>query len=124
MNKKVEQRQTVLIHKALVSMHAANMNKSTRGKLWTEAVNCANNTVALTFSRTTGSYPYKIFNGKESRLAQRLQPFGRVGGVAKEKILGKWTEKSVQMIMVGYAKNTTPDTYRMYNPKTKKVCKT
>ena len=28
------------------------------------------------------------------------------------------------MIMVGYAKNSTPDTYRMYNPKTKKVCQT
>ena len=28
------------------------------------------------------------------------------------------------MIMVGYAKNSTADTYRMYNPKTKKVCQT
>ena len=28
------------------------------------------------------------------------------------------------MIMVGYAKNTTPDTYRMYNPITRKVWET
>ena len=85
MNGKVEQRQTVLIHKALASVHTANLNKSTRGKLWNEAVNCANNTVALTFSRTTGSYPYKIFNGKESRLAQHLHPFVRVGKVTKKE---------------------------------------
>ena len=125
MNGKVERRQTVLIHKALASMHAANLKESTRQKLWNEAVNHANDTVAITYSRTTGSYPYKKFNQKESRLAKHLQPFGRIGEVAKkEKIHGKWTEKSTQMIVVGYAKNTTPDTYRMYNPNTKKVCET
>ena len=112
MNGKVERRQTVLIHKALASMHAANLKDSTRRKLWNEAVNCAKDTVAITYSRTTGSYPYKMFNQKESKLVKHIQPFGQIGKVTKkEKIHGKWTEKNTQMIMVGYAKNTTPDTY-------------
>ena len=125
MNGKVERRQTVLIYKALASMHAANLKESTRGKLWNKAVNYTNDTVAITYSRTTGSYPYKLFNKKESKLVKHLQPFGRIIEVAKkEKIHKKWIEKSSQMIMVGYAKNSTPDTYRMHNPKTKKVCQT
>ena len=103
-------------------MHQANLNETTRKALWNEAVNYANDTVNLTWSRTTKSNPYVMMNRQKSRLGNYVQPFGRIGEVrTKEKIKGKWSEKSIRMIMVGYAKNTTTDTYRMFNPSTKKV---
>jgi hypothetical protein len=43
--------------------------------------------------------------------------FGRIGQIAlRKKIHGKWKEKSYRAIMVGYAKNHSADTYRLYNP--------
>ena len=122
MNGKVERRQTVLIYKSLAAMHAANLKKSTRRMLWNEAVNYSKYTLAIAYSRTSGSYSYKLFNKKASKLVKHLQSFGRIGEVAeKEKIHGRWTDQSTKMIMVGRAKNSTADTHRMYNPKTKKV---
>lgn len=125
MNGKVERKQTVIIYKALAGMHAANLKESTRHMLWGESARYANDTINITANSVTDKSPYELFTGEKSKLIPHMQPFGRIGEVTiKRKIKGKWTEKSQQMIMVGYAKNTTPDTYRMYNPKTRKVLET
>ena len=54
----------MIVYKGLAAMHAANLKESTRRMLWNKAVNYSNATVAVTYSRTSGSYSYKLFNKK------------------------------------------------------------
>ena len=72
MDGKVERRQTVLIYKSLAAVHAANLKESTRRILWNEAANYSNDTVAIAYSRTSGSYPHIIFRKKTSKLVKHL----------------------------------------------------
>jgi hypothetical protein len=39
----------------------------------------------------------------------------------RQKVKSKWKEKGIKMIMVGYAADSSSDTYQMYNPTTKKI---
>jgi hypothetical protein len=63
--------------------------------------------------------PLEIFTGKQSKLYNKLVEFGRIGQVPirakfnKGQMEGKVTYRA---ILVGWAKNHSADTYRMYNP--------
>lgn len=91
-----------------------------------EAAQHANDTINITAKNSvTNKSPFELFTGHPSKLIPHTQPFGRVGKVIlKRKIKGKLREKSQQRIVVQYAKNTTPDTYQMYNPRTRHVLRT
>ena len=103
-------------------MIAANFNKAAQALLWCEAVDCANDLENITASTVRSEFPFVMFNGKPSKLYPLLQPFGRIGFVTiRKKIKATWKQKSTKMVMVGYAKNHAADTYRMYNPETKKI---
>ena len=67
--------------------------------------------------------PNVVFDGKPAKLTPKhLVEWGRIGYVTiRTKIQKKWRDRAVKMIMVGYALDHTPDTYRMYNPETNKV---
>jgi len=54
-----------------------------------------------------------------------LKEFGRIGIVKiKDRYVKQGEEKGTPMIMVGYVQNAPVGTYRMYNPKTKRVIST
>ena len=119
----VERRIAVIQQKALAAMCAANLNQETQDLLWGEAVMYANKTVnIMPNTRKPHSYPMREFTGQETQLVPYLQPFGRIGVVTiRKKLHGKWKEKGIKMIMVGYSGNRSADSYRMFNPKTCKV---
>ena len=66
---------------------------------------------------------YELWNNKPSHWKiVDLKEFGRIGIVKiKDKYVKKWNEKGTPMIMVGYVQNAPAGTYRMFNPKTKRV---
>jgi hypothetical protein len=65
------------------------------------------------------------WTGRKPTLHKHLVEFGRIGHVTlRTKKQAKWNNKSIKMLMVGYAANHSEDTYRMYNPITKKVSET
>ena len=48
--------------------------------------------------------------------------FGRIGYVTKrEKISGKFEDRAIKCVFIGYGKHHSGDTYRMYNPGTKRI---
>jgi hypothetical protein len=64
----------------------------------------------------------ELATGEQSKLFPYLREFGRIGIVTiRQKFKSKWKEKGIKMIMVGYAADSSADTYRMYNPKTKHI---
>ena len=77
--------------------------------------------IACTYHRPES--PNVVFDGKPAKLTPKhLVEWGRIGYVTiRTKIQKKWRDRSIKMIMVGYALDHTPDTYRMYNPETNKV---
>jgi hypothetical protein len=121
----VERRFVVLKQRALAMMIAADLTKQARELLWCEAVNCANDLENISASTVRNVFPAEMMPGKMSKLYPMLQPFGRIGYVTiRKKMKATWKEKSVKHVMVGYAKNHSSDTYRMFDPKTKAISQT
>ena len=123
MNGVVERRIAVLLNAARAFLYAANFTEETRRKLWAEAVNYAEdvrNSMATTGSRISAN---ELFFGKKPSFLKNLVEFGRIGYVTRRdvKIKGKLMERAIKCVMVGYARNHTGDTYRMYNPGTKRI---
>ena len=73
-------------------------------------------------------YYYKSvwkFPWKKSKIIGLFSEFGCIGYVTKqEKFKKQMIDKLFKAIMVGYANNHTRDTYKLYNPETKRVIMT
>jgi hypothetical protein len=118
----VERKLTVMIQRAHAQMRACNFDDDARNLLWAESVNTANDMENISSNTLNKKSPYELFTGKQSKLYGRLVEFGRIGQVPiRAKFKGKWKEKSYRAIMVGYAKNHSADTYRLYNPIRKSI---
>lgn len=105
-----------IIEKARCLLYEANLEK----KFWAEAVNTAcylrNRSMVSGLEKT----PYEIFYKKKPNL-EHIRIFGSVvmTHVPKEK-RAKWDKKSEQLVLVGFSETTKG--YRLYNPRTNKVC--
>ena len=118
----MERRFAVVINRANAMMIAAGMNEATSHKLWAEASSCANDTENVTLSSVRSVSAQECLTGKQPKLLAYLIQWGRIGVVTiQKKIKGKWKEQGIKMLMVGYAHGHASDTYRFYNPDTKKV---
>ena len=104
----------------------ARLTKEMQAKLWAEAVNCGCFLENLMVKKSGMPPALEAWSGeKTNRWFNRLVQFGRVGYVAKKsKVKAKMNERGYTAIMVGYAPNSGSGTYRMYNPKTKRVIHT
>jgi hypothetical protein len=66
--------------------------------------------------------PDELFYGEQPTIYKYLVEYGRIGWVTKRaKIKKKLQPKAFKCFMLGYAKEHAGDTYRMYNPATKKI---
>ena len=66
--------------------------------------------------------PDEMFYDRKPKLYDNMVPFGLIGHIKKrERIQGKLQDKTYKGIMIGYAKNHAADTYRLYNPDTKRI---
>ena len=64
----------------------------------------------------------EFFYGRKPSFLYHMVEFGRVGYVTKrEKISGKLEDRATKCVFIGYGRNHSGDTYRMYNPVTKRV---
>ena len=89
-------------------------------KLWAEAVTymeITRNSMSTTKNKESAN---KLFYGKNPSFLRNMVEFGRVGYVTKrDKLKGKMEDRAIKCIMVGYGKNHSGDTYRLYNPSMK-----
>jgi hypothetical protein len=104
-------------------MRAAKLSESAQKKLWAEAFNTATKVGNIMYGLKEEKCPYEKFHGKEPKLnPKHLIEFGRIGYVTdRDKMKAKKRPKSKKMIMVGYADNHSPDTYRMFDPSTNRI---
>ena len=93
-----------------------------RGHLWAEAANTATNLEnALVYEKDDRS-SYEKFWNKQPDYARYLRRFGEMAVIkVHSKIKGKLKDKGKTVMFVGYSSNSSPDTYRFYDPKTKKI---
>ena len=93
--------------------------------LWAEDVHTyerVRNIMATTGSTTS---PFENLFGEKPKIIGLLSEFGRIGYVIKlDKFKKQMTDKTFKAIMVGYSENHTRDTYKLYNPETKRVVMT
>jgi hypothetical protein len=90
--------------------------------LWAASVDMANVLENITATIKSAISAYELYSGQQSKLYPYLKEFGRIGIVSIcQKFKSKWKEWGIKMIMVGYAADSSADTYRMFNPNTKKI---
>ena len=123
MNGVVKRRIAVLLNGERDVMYSANLTDELRKKIWAEAVNYTEevrNSMATTRSVTTSD---EIFFGKKPTILPYMVEFGRIGYVTirDNNIKKKTDERAINAIMAGYAKSHSGDTYRMFNPVTKRI---
>ena len=118
----VERRFAVLTEKAKAMLTAAKFTPGARKLLWAEAVNTSNFIYNIMIPSKREESPYFMLWGKPSPRLRKLVEFGRIGYVAvRTKIKRKMAPKAFKAIMVGYSMQHSSDTYRMFNPNTKKI---
>jgi len=122
MNGVVERRIAVLLGGARAIMFSANLADDAKKKLWAEAVmymETTRNSMSTTKNKESAN---KLFYGTNPSFLRHMVEFGRVGYVTKrDKLKGKMEDRAIKCIMVGYGNNHSGDTYRLYNPSTKRI---
>ena len=105
-------------------MHWANLPSEQRYKLWHYAFELSNDLdgLALTTVKGMKKSRYEHWLGRNPKFAKHLRTFGEAGTV-KTKLLStpKVMDKGTQCMFIGYAKQHSGDTFRMYNPVTSGV---
>jgi hypothetical protein len=117
-----ERRIALLNQRALAMMKQAGLNEKAMQDLRAEFTDTANVLENITATSTSEKSAYEKWTGEKSKLFPYLIQPGRIGyAVIRKKMKGKWKEKRQKGVMVGYAKNHSADTYRMYMPKTNRI---
>lgn len=118
----VERRIAVLKEMTRAMMMRAGLNKTAQNLLWSEAVRCANTLYNITLNEVDKSSPFCRFTGSKPKLYDHLIEFGRKGYVStRKKLKSTWELRAQKMIMVGYSPERSLDSYRMFNPVTRKI---
>jgi hypothetical protein len=104
-------------------LKTANLKYHVQLRLWAEAVNTATKIGNISIFPGEIKSPYKkLYNTPPKLTPKHLVEFGRIGYVTdRTKITIKSKMRSNRLIMVGYADDHSPDTYRMYDPDTKMI---
>jgi transposase InsO family protein len=109
--------------RAHAMMEAARLNDKAKALLRAEAEAMAEKISNISCNNHCGMLFLNDMFGEASRLRpSHLIQFGRIGYVTNRvKLQKRWVDKTTKCIMVGYADDHSPDTYRMFNPETNKV---
>ena len=121
-NGRVEQKFATLYERTRSIMNGARITDEMRGYLWVEAANTATNLEnALVYEKADKS-SYENFWNKQPDYTRYLRRFGEMAVIkVHSKIKGKLKDKGKTVMLVGYSSNSSPGTYRFYDPKTKKT---
>ena len=125
LNGAIERRFAVIKKRALLMLLNEKLNEDAQIILWAEAVQMCKlvrNSMATTDSTTR---PFENLYGEKPNIIGLFSEFGCIAYITKRDKLKKHiTEKIYNTIMVGYTYNNTRDTYKLYNPDTKRVIMT
>ena len=125
MNGVVERSFATCKDRAFATMYCARLSLETQALLWPEAINTITKLGNSLPKRGETDDPYTKWFGPDApkpRILDHLQPFGRVAYITnRSKIKAKLDPKSFKCIFVGYADDHSGDTYKFYNPATKKT---
>ncbi len=113
-----------IVAKTIVVMNAAQIPKSERFKLWSEAamaVTALDNLMPVTWKGETKTR-YEHAGHKIPEFVKYLRTFSEAG-IVKDKKYGKVGNRGITMLFVGYTDGRAGICYRMYNPVTSQVCK-
>ena len=118
----VERQLATELRRANSMMEAAGLTPTVCNLLRPEALTTAC-ILDNTLCDETGKSKYEKFYGHPPKLTMKhMIEFGRIGYVTDRKqFKQKHKARANPFVMVGYALNHSIDTYRMYNPKTRKV---
>ncbi|CAJ1938811.1 unnamed protein product [Cylindrotheca closterium] len=121
-NGRVERKFATAFGRVRAMMNTARMTETMRGNLWAEAADTATKLdTALVYQRGEQSSHQKFWK-REARFARHLRTFGEMAVIkVHTKIKGKLKDRGRTVMFVGYADNSSGDTYKFYDPKTKRI---
>ena len=105
----------------MAMMIDAGFNKSFRRTMWAEAMTTASFLGDIFPTARSNVCAYELFHEKRNAWYEYLIEFGRIGIVTNKNKNKKLEPPGKSMIMVGYALQHKPGTYRMYNPETRRI---
>ena len=110
---------------AFATMYCACFSLATQALLWPGAVNTITK-IGNSLPRPGLAHdPHTAWFGvdaKPNRILGHLQPFGRIAYVTnRNKIKAKLDVRATKCVFVGYAVDHSGDTYKFYNPLTKRT---
>ena len=122
-NGRAEKKIHTIWQRAMVQMVNAKLTIQSQNEFWAESVACANilEDLLIKIGRDKPALA-NWTNNNVNKWMKHLVQFGRIGVVnKKKKMSGKMNEKGFAAMMVGYAPNHGPGTYKLYNPKTNRI---
>ena len=120
----VERKFVTIRNRACASMFAANFSDESQGLLWAKTISMHTRLTNIVSNSRNVRCPDWLFYGKQPTIYTHLVQFGRIGWVTICTKTNKLDKKAKKCVMIGYADNHAGDTYRMYDPATKKVLDT
>ena len=120
-NGRIERRFAVVIQRSIAMMFDAGFSKESREMLWAEAFKTAAFLGDIFPTARNNQSAYGLFFGKKCPWYEHLIEYGRIGMITTRQKGKKLEPQGEPMIMVGYALTHKPGSYRMYNPRTKRI---
>ena len=118
----VERKFVTIRQRACAAMFAAKFNDEFQGLLWAEAINTNTRITNIVATSNDVKSADEKFYKKVPMIYDHLMHFGRIGWVKiGAKKTNKLEEKAIKCVMVGYSHDHAGDTYRMFNPQTRKI---
>ncbi len=127
MNGVVERSFAICKDCAFATIYCTRFSLGTKGLLWPEAVNTITKIGNTLPQPGLANDPHTAWFGVDAKLNHilgHLQPFGRIAYITnRTKIKAKLDVRETKCVFVGYAADHLGDTYKFYNPSTKRTIK-
>jgi hypothetical protein len=121
-NGRVQRKFVTLYGRMRSSLNGAKLNGPLCKGAWAECVDTATVNENLSVTKTDEKTQYKRFYQRPSKLVWNLRTFGEMAVATKNnKIQGKFDNKGVPVMFVGYAPDHAPDVYRLLKMSNKRI---
>ena len=117
----VERKFVTIRDRSCAAMINAKLNDEFQGLLWAECANTMTRVTNVVSNSRNIKCPDWLWYGKQPTIYEHLIQFGRIGYVTIRTPVNKLDDKAIKCVMIGYSENHSGDTYRLFNPITKKV---
>lgn len=121
-NGRIERKFATLYGRVRSMLNGARITQEMREGLWAEACNTATKLEVALVYEANGNSSHSKFWKEEPKHARHLRTFGEMGVIKlQQDIKGKLRNRGKTVMFVGYSEDSSPDTYRFYDPSTRKI---